>query len=95
MSKTDLQVKRAVLLSARIRFLPETQPIEESMIDRFIGYGLLLLEEGGRIATRKLEKHFMISFAGGVKTIGRTDIDKSLLRLIDSDRVEVLGKKHR
>jgi hypothetical protein len=76
---SDLLRKRAVLLSARLQFSPETQPIRETAIDGCIQRVLIPFEDG--LSVRELLE--FISFTIGIKNSAITalDVRVSLARL--------------
>ncbi len=85
--------RRAILLSARMRFLPETQPIRDTAIDRFIEYCLLNIASENSISARELEKLFKATVPNAANSISQKDVHLSLERLVLNKRVETVGVK--
>ncbi len=91
----DIARKRSVLLSARIRFSPETQPVRETAINKIVEQNLLVADREGGITVREIEQQGALCFADGAPAIGRAEIEKALGRLVADRRLEVAGSKYR
>jgi hypothetical protein len=95
MSVPDVQHKRAVLFSARLRFSPETQPIRETAIDKIVEQNLLLASSEDGLTLQEIEKQGVINFSGGAPVFSRRDLQASLTRLASSERVaEILDEEN-
>jgi len=91
-NKSDIAHKRSVLFSARIRFSPETQPVRETAIDRIIEQNLCIAHSKEGLTLQQIENQGAVSFADGIPAISRLDMQNSLKRLADINRVIVTGK---
>lgn len=91
MDTIDIARKRSILFSARIRFSPETQPVKETAIDKIIEQHLLIAGCNGGLTLQETEKQGRICFANGTSAINRLDMQKSLERLVELNRVIVPG----
>ena len=91
MNTSDIARKRSILFCARIRFSPETQPIRETAIDKIIEQNLLIADSESGLTLREIDAQGTVSFAGGTPAISRLDMQKSLERLVESNRVIVVS----
>jgi len=87
MNASDIARQRSVLFSARMRFSPETQPVRETAIDKILEQNLLVADSDGGLTLQEIEQQGAICFAGGTPAISRLDMQRSLERLIEADRV--------
>ena len=92
MSTSDIARKRSVLLSARMRFSPETQPIRETAIDKMIEQNLLVGHGEEGLTVQEIEAYGEQSFACGFPVFSRMTILRSLYRLMKIGRVEEMKK---
>lgn len=81
----DILLKRHLLLSVRMRFLPEVQPIRETAIDRIVERILVTAPEGTCYSVQEVQRLF--SDNAGFHII-YSDIDHSLQRLAEKGRAE-------
>lgn len=84
----DIRQKRAVLFSARLRFLPETQPVKETAIGRYVEQILLLADGGEGMTLHKIEREAALQMPGGTFRVPQMEIKSTLERLIRAGRVE-------
>ena len=89
MDTNDITRKRSTLLSARIRFSPQTQPVIETAIDLIVGQNLLLVDSAEALTLQEISEQGAFCFVGGSPVISRLDIHNSLERLTDAGRVVV------
>lgn len=82
MNSNDIAIKRSILLSVRMRFSPETQPIKETAIDNIIEQNLLVSDCPEGLTLEEIDKQSIICFACELSAINRIDMEKSLTRLI-------------
>lgn len=87
MSTSDIARKRSILLSARIRFSPETQQVRDAAINRVIEQNLLIAQSDEGLTSAEIDEQGTVCFAGGIPAISRLDMQASLERLVESDRV--------
>ncbi len=87
MNTGDIAQKRSILLSARIRFSPEAQPIRDTAIDRIIEQNLFITDSGEGLTLQEMEEQGAVCFAGGTPAIRRLDMNKSLNRLVELGRI--------
>lgn len=87
MSTNNIAHKRSVLFSARIRFSPETQPVRDTAIDKIIEQNLLIADYDEGLTLQEIGEQGAVCFAGGTPAISRLDMQKSLERLVESNRV--------
>lgn len=92
MNTSDIARKRSILFSARIRFSPETQPVRETAIDKILEQNLLVADGDGGLTLQEIEQQGAICFAGGTPAISRLDMQKSLERLTEANRVIMSGE---
>ena len=96
MSKNDIIRKRSVLFSARMRFSPEMQPVRQTAIDKILEQNLLAANSPSGLTLKELENQGAFCFAGGAPAISRVDIELSLGRLEQNNKVVLKGMgKHR
>lgn len=88
MNSNDIAIKRSILLSVRMRFSIETQPIKEAAIDNIIEQNLLVSDCLEGLALEEIEKQGSICFACELPVISRIDMEKSLERLVRVKRVD-------
>ena len=93
MNSNNIAIKRSILLSVRIRFSPETQPVKETAIDNIIEKNLFVSDCPEGLTLEEIEKQGLVCFASGPPSFGRIDMEKSLERLIKADRVNSENKK--
>lgn len=93
MNASDIARKRSVLLSARMRFSPEMQPVRDTAIDRIIEQNLLIADCDGGLTLQEIEEQGSVCFAGGTPAISRLDMQKSLERLVESNRMIASGER--
>jgi hypothetical protein len=92
-SNDDLARKRSVLVSARIRLAPESQPVRETAIDKILEQNLLSLDVTTGITKMEIEKQGRLCFADGAPALGRADLRKSLERLATAGRIVVTNNQ--
>jgi hypothetical protein len=92
MNSSDIARKRSVLFSARIRFSPEVQPVRDTAIDKIMEQNLLVADCEGGLTLKKIEQQGTVCFAGGTPAITRHDMEVSLKRLAECNRVIVSVK---
>ena len=91
MNTSDIARKRSILFSARIRFSPETQPVRDTAIDKIIEHDLLIADREEGLTLQEMEEQGAVSFAGGTPAISRLDMQKSLERLVEMNRLRVIA----
>jgi hypothetical protein len=89
MDANDIARKRSVLFSARIRFSPEVQPVRDTAIDKIIEQNLLVADCEGGLTLKEIEQQGTVCFAAGTPAIIRQDMEASLKRLAEGNRVMV------
>jgi len=92
MNEIRIDLKRAILVSARIRLAPETQSIRADAIDKIIEQNMLLLqkkEEGSTI--KEIEENISVYIEDRIQLLTRREIERSLERLVQSNRVVQTG----
>ncbi len=94
MDTIDILTRRSVLFSARIRFSPEVQPVRDTAIDKIIEQNLIVADREGGLTLQEIETQGTVCFAGGTPAISRHDMEKSLARLVECDRVTTIGASH-
>ncbi len=87
MNTDDILIKRAILLSARFRFAPESQPIKEAEIDKIVEQCLLLANSDKGLTEEEIFKQDYIMLEDGAPVITLADLSSSLNRLISSKRL--------
>ncbi len=88
----QLAIRRSALLSARLRFSPETQPLRDTAIDNIVQQNLLLEESEGGLTVLEIERQGVVSFSGDRPVIMRGDLKGSLERLVSQGRVARSGE---
>src|SRR6185437_4352723 len=86
----DLQAKRLLLFSTKLRFSPETQLIRESAIANLVEQSLLLAENG--MTALEIQNQGALCFLEGASALPINDLESTLLRLIDAQRVIMVGE---
>jgi len=87
-----MESRRLVLLSAKIQFSPETQPIKETAIDKIVEQGLLLSDDRNGLTVRQMEAMGVTALPGGPSIISRKELERSLDRLVEANRVTVMQR---
>ena len=90
----DISVKRSVLLSARMRFSPHTQPIKEIAIDKILEQNLLVGDCDQGLTVREMEQQGATCFPDGAPAISRTEVDRSIQRLLKANRLQETVSAH-
>jgi hypothetical protein len=73
--------KRSMLLSTRLRFAPQVQPLRETAIDKILEQNLLIADDDEGVTVQELERGGALSLTGGVTALHRADIQQALQRL--------------
>ncbi len=92
MSSNEMARKRALMLSARLRFSPETQPVRETAIDKCVEQILLVFGTDSGLTVADIEDQLTTPVPGGTWRLNRTDICSSLKRLMQSRRIVSSGR---
>ena len=92
MNSNDIAQKRSILFSARIRFSPEIQPVRDTAIDKIIEQNLLVADCERGLTLKEIENQGAVCFAGGTPAISHYDMEKSIGRLVEGNRVIVMGE---
>ncbi len=79
--------KRAILLSAKLRFSSETQPIKDIAVGKAVEQTLLLADDNEGLDLATIQKQGTITLAGDIPVINRADIQRLLERLAYEGRV--------
>jgi len=87
MKGTDIALKRSILLSARLRFSPQTQPIKENAIDKITEQLLLAADSEDGLTIADIQDLSTLCFLNGSPTLRAVDIEASLHRLFGRQRV--------
>ena len=94
MNIEDVARKRAILLSARLRFSPTTQPVKDEAIDRIVEQTLLLADDKG-LNARQIQEQAAISLATRAPIVNWNDLDRCLDKLIEQERITSYGESGR
>lgn len=86
----EMQTKRLLLFSTKIRFSPETQPLRDTAIDKLIEQSLLLSDDG--MTMKQLDEQNVLCFLQGTSALPRRDFEAALRRLTTSGRVRTQGE---
>lgn len=87
---TDMSTKRALLMSARARFAPETQTLKQAAIDKTVEQALLVTPEGVRLSLPAVH-HKVDETLGNGSAISQGEVREALARLVRESRVEGVG----
>lgn len=79
--------KRALLFAARMRFSPQSRIIRDVALEKIIERQLFILDREGGITPREIMEQEDICLADGTIVTTRVDIDKSLERLDEKNKV--------
>lgn len=85
MNTNDIARKRAILLTAKLRFSPHTQPVKETALDKIIEQILSVVDAGRSLSLEEIQD--ILSYESGSYAIAISDIKNSLERLEAQDRV--------
>lgn len=88
MNSSEMAIKRSILLSARIRFAPETQPIKETAIEKIIEQNLFVLDSTERLTLQEIIETGGLCLSGELPAISQLDLDKAIQRLVEAGRLE-------
>jgi hypothetical protein len=87
----DIAQKRSILLTTRLRFSPEVQPIKETAIDKIIEQILFVSNSGKESSSKEIQDAF--SSESGY-AINFSDMEDSLKRLIENKRIILKQKRN-
>ena len=87
----DISQKRAVLLTTRLRFSPQTQSIKQVVTDKIVEQILTVANDGKGLTAGGIQSIF--SSESGGHTIGLPELRDSINRLLNQERVEVAASK--
>ncbi len=87
----EIVKKRCILLTTRLRFSPEIQPVKEAAMDKIIEQILLSADREKGLCLRDMEEVF--ASGSGVEAINATIIEASLKRLIPKGKVKTIGEE--
>ncbi len=79
--------KKALLISTRMRFAPESQPIKDTAIEKILEQNMLLADQDKGLSFREIEQLFDLYIDKRLSFFGRKTIDKALKRLIKQKRL--------
>ncbi len=79
--------KKALLISTRMRFAPESQPIKDTAIEKILEQNMLLADQDKGLSFREIEQLFDLYIEKRLSFFGRKTIDKALKRLIQQKRL--------
>lgn len=94
MNIEDVTRKRTILVSARLRFSPTTQPVKDAAIDRIVEQTLLLADDKG-LNIQQIQEQAAISLATRTPLVNWNDLDRSLDKLLEQGRVTSYGEPAR
>lgn len=83
----DIKQKRALLLTTRLRFSPQIQPIKQTAIDKIVEQILLVDNDGKGLSIKKIQS-ILHSESGGY-IINIHEIKNCINGLINKERVEI------
>jgi len=81
----DIAQKRSILLTARVRFSPEIQPVKEAAIDKIIEQILFVSNRGKGLSLKDIQDAFSSEIGG--YAINLSDMKNSLKRLVEKRRI--------
>ncbi len=87
----EIVKKRCILLTTRLRFSPEIQPVKEAAMDKIIEQILLSADGEKGVCLRDMEEVF--AFGSGVDGIRGAILQASIKRLIAEGRIDEIGKE--
>ena len=90
----DISVKRSVHLSDRIRLYPHTQQIYETSLYKIIYQNLLEVDFDQGLTVREMEQQGATCFPDGAPAISRTEVDRSIQRLLKANRLQETVSAH-
>lgn len=93
MRSSEIERKRSILFSARIRFSPEVQPVRQTAIDKIVEQTLLLGEGSKGLTVDEIVQQGLMGLGGNEPSLRRFDIEQSLQRLRQKTRVYFSGPK--
>lgn len=81
----DIVRKRSILLTARLRFSPQIQPIKETALDKMIEQILSVTESERGLSLQEIQR--VISSETGGYAIASSDLENSINRLAEKERI--------
>lgn len=87
----EIVKKRCILLTTRLRFSPEIQPVKEAAMDKIIEQVLLSADGEKGVCLRDMEEVF--AFGSGVDGIRGAILQASIKRLVTEGRIDEIGKE--
>ena len=81
MNSSDIATQRSILLSSRIQFSPEIQPIKETAIDKIVEQNLLVSHSETGMTLEEIIEKGRICYADGLLAIPKKEIEDSISRL--------------
>jgi|SRR4029077_3781965 len=92
---SQISAKRSLLLSARVQFSPQTQPIRETAIDKIVEQTLFASATQGGLSKTEILDMGNICFKDPVPTLRIMDIDQALARLQTRSRISKTQKNQK
>lgn len=86
----DMAAKRALLMSVRTRFAPETQTLKQAAIDKTVEQVLLRAPQGTRLSLPATHQKVNETLGNG-SAIGESEVRQALTRLVAGHRVSGEG----
>jgi hypothetical protein len=90
----DIAARRAVLLSARIRFSPEVQTLRETALDKMVEQTLLVSDRVEGLSEREILDLEQFSIPDGTPRFAPRSLRQSLVRLLCAKRIEAKPGKY-
>jgi len=84
----DIAQKRSILLTTRMRFSPQIQPVKEAAIDKIIEQILFVSNSGKELSSKEIRDTF--ASETGSYGISSHEMEDSLQRLVTKQKVKVL-----
>src|SRR6267142_5937533 len=87
MEAIPISLKRSLLLSARVQFSPQTQPIRETAIDKIVEQTMFAANPQEGMRKEEILSSSNVCFKSSIPTLRLSDIDQALRRLEAKGRV--------
>lgn len=87
MTTRSIAEKRALVFATRMRFSAESQVIKDTAIDKLIERQLYILHNEEGVTSHEIEQQEAICLPDETPVITRLDVEKSLKRLEDSNKI--------
>jgi hypothetical protein len=90
-TRLDVECRRQLLFSARMRFSPETQCIRQQAVDHIIEQNLALSDTDAGLSVLEIQDQRVVAMPDGTAVLTREELQAGLTRLVGVGRVVSTG----